>query len=343
MDKYSQEKTKLILEKYIDEYGAQNVLDELMMNESFKDNMLSLISAGMITWGAMKYLMNSENISKDEKRDYIEAYNKAGYDKAIEIPGNTSLYTVEELTDLMKNKGISAVKQEVSRVHPYIINFDEKEQWLHDHIRKYIDNYSIEDKNGNKIYPYRGREIRFSIEFLMDLCAYLGLEPAFVFAVIEIESVWGVTNIAIRTNSICNVGVEDNGIKSWAYTNSQDEALVIYANLLITKYLMIIDKDGTISYRLLNELLQDGHFVRVDTGARYASEKKYEAWLRNRRRSFQAVGFNDIDFVRDNPDTVFIAIYNPKELKKCYIPGRNEFFDDSSEKKDANYLGGDEG
>lgn len=94
-----------------------------------------------------------------------------------------------------------------------------------------------------------------------------------LMAAAHLESCFGATNRAKRTNSVFSVGSYDNGKNVVTYSDPNES---------IDGYISLINKDYLINGKTINDLLKPGGFVNKN-GHRYASKKNYEKLLRSIR------------------------------------------------------------
>lgn len=97
----------------------------------------------------------------------------------------------------------------------------------------------------------------------------------FLMAAAHLESCFGATPRAKKTNSVFSVGCYDNGVNAVTYSDP-NESVDAYINLLNNHYLV----DGKTIY----DLMVPGKFVN-DCGKRYASNKSYESKIKAIRNS----------------------------------------------------------
>jgi len=104
---------------------------------------------------------------------------------------------------------------------------------------------------------------------LVENCEKYGIPISFTLAQGEIESHFGTTGLAYRTNSIWNVGAFDGyNIKDIQHKfNNPNDSVLPYLELLVNNYL---------PSKTVEDLLES--FVDIN-GNRYASDKHYEAKL----------------------------------------------------------------
>lgn len=94
-----------------------------------------------------------------------------------------------------------------------------------------------------------------------------------LLAAAHLESCFGATNRAKRTNSVFSVGAYDNGKNAVTYSDPNES---------IDGYIRLINNDYLINGKTINDLLKPGGFVNKN-GHRYASEKNYEKLLKSIR------------------------------------------------------------
>lgn len=94
-----------------------------------------------------------------------------------------------------------------------------------------------------------------------------------LMAAAHLESCFGATNRAKRTNSVFSVGSYDNGKNVVTYSDPNES---------IDGYISLINNDYLINGKTINDLLKPGGFVNKN-GHRYASKKNYEKLLRSIR------------------------------------------------------------
>ena len=105
---------------------------------------------------------------------------------------------------------------------------------------------------------------------LVEKCEKYGIPISFTLAQGEVESHFGTTGLAFRTNSVWNVGAFD----SYSYSeiqhkfNNPNDSVIPYLDLLVNNYL---------PGKTVKDLLEN--FVDIN-GNRYAIDKYYEIKLR---------------------------------------------------------------
>ena len=112
---------------------------------------------------------------------------------------------------------------------------------------------------------------QLSPESLVTACEENNFNLVFTMAVANLESCFGCTLRAKKTNSVFSVGSYDNGSDIVKYS-SQNESIVPFINLIKNDYL----KNG----KTIDDLLNKESFVN-HIGLRYASNKNYETQIRS--------------------------------------------------------------
>lgn len=113
------------------------------------------------------------------------------------------------------------------------------------------------------------KKIKLSAENIVSLCDKYNFPIPLLLAQAHLESHFGMTPRALKTNSVFSIGSYDDGRNIYR-PSTQDESVENYI-LTIKKY-YLADKT-------LDELLSNGGFVN-HRGHRYASDKKYEQKIR---------------------------------------------------------------
>ena len=94
-----------------------------------------------------------------------------------------------------------------------------------------------------------------------------------LMAAAHLESCFGATNRAKRTNSVYSVGAYDNG---------KDIITSSHPNQSIEGYIRLLNNDYLINGKTIEDLLKPGGFINKN-GKRYASKKNYENLLKSVR------------------------------------------------------------
>lgn len=110
-------------------------------------------------------------------------------------------------------------------------------------------------------------------ETLVKVAQQTGFDLPFMMAAAHLESCFGATPRAQKTNSVFSVGSYDNGKNAVTYANPND-SVEGYVDLLNSNYL--------VNGKTISDFMAPGGFVDK-YGHRYASNKKYEAQLKSIR------------------------------------------------------------
>lgn len=167
----------------------------------------------------------------------------------------------------------------------YVDYDDEYGNYNDDEEEKYNNNYETED---DRIFAQKVNACREYMEYALNNQGYdlssTNLSPEalvrtceennfylpFVLATGHLESCFGATPRAQKTNSVFSVGSYDNG-KNKATYNHPDESILPFINLIQNDYL----GNG----KTLDDLLKPNGFTNMN-GHRYASNPNYENKLR---------------------------------------------------------------
>ena len=122
---------------------------------------------------------------------------------------------------------------------------------------------------------FRIEHITLTPEAIVNACEAEKFDIPFVMAAAKLESCFGLSKRAKKTNSVFAVGCYDNG-KDFIFYESQDECVVPYIQLLKTQYLG--------ESKTITDILKPGCFVSL-VGYRYASNENYESQMANIRNS----------------------------------------------------------
>ena len=146
---------------------------------------------------------------------------------------------------------------EIDQLKEYELKYWETKAQLVDEVQNYI----------NTVAPTSN--LRACI--LVDACEKYNIEVKFALAQGEIESHFGTKGLAIKTNSVWNVGAYDgysySKIMNYKYSHP-NESIEPYLKLLYDKYLTYETEEG-----LLKRFVDH-------TGHRFASDKNYEERLK---------------------------------------------------------------
>jgi uncharacterized FlgJ-related protein len=122
---------------------------------------------------------------------------------------------------------------------------------------------------------YSINKITLTPEAIVTACESENFDIPFVMAAAKLESCFGLSERAVKTNSVFAVGCYDNG-KDYSFYDTQDECIVPYIQLLKNQYL---GENKTIL-----DILKPGCFVNF-CGRRYASNVNYERQMASIRNS----------------------------------------------------------
>ena len=120
---------------------------------------------------------------------------------------------------------------------------------------------------------YNPEDIKLSPEAMVLAADENDFDLPFLLAQAHLESCFGLTPRARKTNSVFSVGCYDSGKNVCKYS-TQDDSIVPYINLIKNDYLV----DG----KTIENLLQKGKFVNA-INKRYASDPYYEGKVKNIR------------------------------------------------------------
>ena len=127
--------------------------------------------------------------------------------------------------------------------------------------------------NALKVKGYERNATKLSAEALVKNSMEYKFDLPLLLAAAHLESCFGVTPRAQKTNSVYSVGLYDNGKNLTSYAHP-DDSISAYINLIYNDYLTD-DKN-------INDLLKPGCFINKN-GHRFASNKNYENQLRTVR------------------------------------------------------------
>lgn len=145
-------------------------------------------------------------------------------------------------------------------------NFEEERKRLRAQQISEIDNFMkyVAELNGRD-----PKIIQLSAEHIVNMCDKYNFPLPLLLAQAHLESHFGTTNRARRTNSVFSVGSYDDGRNIYK-PSTQNESVENYIKTIQNYYLC--DKS-------VDELLKNGGFVN-HLGKRYASDKNYELKIR---------------------------------------------------------------
>jgi hypothetical protein len=114
---------------------------------------------------------------------------------------------------------------------------------------------------------------KLSSEALVKNSMKYNFDLPLLLAAAHLESCFGVTPRAKKTNSIYSVGLYDNGKNLASYAHPDDS---------ISAYIELLYNDYLIDDKTINDLLTPGCFINKN-GYRFASDKDYEKNLKSIR------------------------------------------------------------
>lgn len=126
-------------------------------------------------------------------------------------------------------------------------------------VKKYMA-YAAENVNFNP------ENIKISPEKIVASCDETGFDLPLLMAQAHMESCFGLTPRAQKTNSVFSIGSYDNGKNASIYS-TQDDSIAPYIKIVQNDYL----RD-----RSIEDMLSPGNFTNKNNH-RYASEKNYES------------------------------------------------------------------
>ena len=154
--------------------------------------------------------------------------------------------------------------------------FDEKTGSVTDTVSVVEENDTLHEMRVNACKEYmewvfknQGKSFssaKLSPEAIVSVCEEHSMSIPFVMAVANLESCFGMTSRARKTNSVFSVGLFDNGKNMKSY-KSQDESVKAFVELIKEDYLC--------GEKTVEELLKSGCFVNK-YGMRYAMSQDYE-------------------------------------------------------------------
>ena len=219
-------------------------------------------------------LKKLSNIDKNKLTILVEKYGaeqllNEGFDKKkLAALIGAGIITGSSLMDLPKNY----INKEDTRIeynNPYGINNIDYKNILNKEklVKEYISN--ILSKHGKTL-----SDLRFNPDNLVLASYQYDYDLPLLLAQLQMESHFGTTKRAQRTNSMFSVGAYDNGKDVVKYSN-QDASIIPYIKLIKKDYMLDGQKD-------VDQILQN--FVNHD-GNRYASNPNYESDLAKTRKS----------------------------------------------------------
>lgn len=227
---------QIIQEEVVEEGLISSLLGLNNMNSIAKKIVIALL-AGTITFAAVPMILNRVG----QNNPAVENADQSGL-----------LGKIKSLWENLKNKDSQVTnKMKEDAVDP---NFKEKVEAL----TAYMETAAKNQK-------YDPKAIRITPEAMIKACNQTNFDLPLLIAQAHLESCFGLTPRARRTNSVFSVGSYDSGKNAATYA-SQDACILPYINLM---------KDNYLKDRSVDDLLKPGSFVNGQN-MRYASDKSYE-------------------------------------------------------------------
>jgi flagellum-specific peptidoglycan hydrolase FlgJ len=199
------------------------------------------------------------------KMDKQTALNVAG-----NLGGTFQTFITRAIRNLFNNNGQEQVQQNTETMDD--ATFQEKVNAVNEYM-------TIAAKNQN----YNPQNIQLSAEAMVNACNQTGFDLPLLMAQAHLESCFGLTPRARRTNSVFSVGSYDNGVNAKTYP-TQNDSIMPYITLMQNNYL---------GKRGVDDILKPGAFVN-GAKKRYASDTNYErkvASIRNKiRKKYPILG-----------------------------------------------------
>ena len=163
------------------------------------------------------------------------------------------------------------------------ISENEKEV-LKDEIEMFDNSQSVFEKKVNAVKDciayyanlngFSPNQVRMSPELMVRISDEYGFDLPLMLAQAKVESQFGTTPRALKTNSAFSIGLYDNGTNRVSYSNVND-SIEPYVKIMLKNYL---------SGKSIDEMLQPGNMVN-QRGERYASNPNYEKDIRLTRNA----------------------------------------------------------
>ena len=205
-------------------------------------------------------IINSNTLNEGfNLRELINKYKKA---IAIGVALSSIIFSINNLgisdsdKKMLKNK----LGLEMTNNHMDSLT-QQKIDAVKDYMLTALKNRNISEDN-----------LLLSPEKIVMACQKTGFDLPLLLAQAHLESCFGVTNRAKKTNSVWSVGSYDNGQNVCTYA-SQDDSIMPYINLMQNNYL---------KGKSINDILSPGKFVDIN-GHRYAQDPKYESKVKSIR------------------------------------------------------------
>ena len=251
--------TEAQLKKVVMEEGLYEALRGQRDPDAIFRKIMGLLLVGALTLHSATMLM---------KRLYDEKAAVPGVERVAQEKEEQGL--IAKLKDAWfkkKNKDAQvADKMETDTKEAVDPKFEEKVAA----IKEYM---TMAAKNQN----YDPKKIQISAEKMVEACNKAGFDLPLLIAQAHLESCFGLTPRARKTNSVFSVGSYDSGKNACTYS-TQDDSIEPYINLMKNNYL---------GQKSVGDILKPGAFVNNQNN-RYATDKNYEKKVANIRNKIIA-------------------------------------------------------
>ena len=234
---------QLIREQVVEENFIKSLLGQHSMNGIAKQIVISLL-AGTISFSSVPFILDR----LEQSNPAIENTDQGGLLNKIKAMYEKIRSREAKITDQMKTDAADS-------------SFTEKVEAL----KSYME---MAAKNQN----YDPETIQISPEAMIEACNQTGFDLPLLIAQAHLESCFGLTPRARKTNSVFSVGSYDSGKNAVTYS-TQNDCILPYINLMQNNYL----KDRTV-----DDILEPGGFVNT-LNKRYATDSSYERKVKSIR------------------------------------------------------------
>jgi flagellum-specific peptidoglycan hydrolase FlgJ len=234
---------EVIREQVVEENFISSLLGQRSMNGIVKQIVIALL-AGTISLASVPLILGR----LEQSNPAIENTDQGGLLAKIKAVYEKIRNKEAKITDQMKTDATDS-------------NFAEKVKAL----KSYME---MAAKNQN----YDPETIQISPEAMIEACNQTGFDLPLLIAQAHLESCFGLTPRARRTNSVFSVGSYDNGKNAATYA-TQNDCILPYIRLIQGKYL----NDKTV-----DDILKPGAFVN-GLNKRYATDTSYERKVKSIR------------------------------------------------------------
>lgn len=229
---------------------------KLVLTENQVNNLILIEEINTIISGTINENLNMENLRVKIKKLLLSGVAIA----SIIVYINSMNATMRQ-----KENAIQIAKQEELRLKDSIRR-DSITRVKIDACQKYMS--KALDNQG-----YNESSTQLTPKALVKASEKYSFDLPLLMAAAHLESCFGATPRAKRTNSVYSVGAYDNGNDMVTYSHPDES---------IDGYIRLINNDYLINGKTINDLLKPGGFINKN-GHRYASKKNYEYLLRSVR------------------------------------------------------------